>query len=264
MIKKLSEPNRDLVLRFLKKDPSINIFIIGDIENFGFSQSFQEIWGSFDSKGTLRGVLLRFDKNYIPYFIHRNEEMIKEFKEIIMTDKNKKILCGRASIVDVLKDSLLKYREKIDYFCELKDTINLVEFSQDIKVATLEDGSKIYDLLSNIEEFKKSFTNTIERIEKTIKTKQGKIYYIENEEGKAISIAQTSAENSHSAMVVGVATHKDYRKQGLVSQCLSKLAFDFLKEKNILCLSYDNPKAGSVYHRLGFKNIDRWSILIEE
>ena len=39
---------------------------------------------------------------------------------------------------------------------------------------------------------------------------------------------------------------------------------DLLKEGKSLCLFYDNPKAGSIYHRLGFENIDRWTMAVEK
>ena len=73
---------------------------------------------------------------------------------------------------------------------------------------------------------------------------------------------QTAAENSKSAMVVAVATHKDYRKRGFMAQCLSKLCRDLLNENKTLCLFYDNPEAGSVYHKLGFKTIGKWKMIV--
>ncbi len=75
------------------------------------------------------------------------------------------------------------------------------------------------------------------------------------------SVAQTTAENSMSAMVVGVATLKEYRKKGLMSKCLSKLCYDLLNEGKTLCLFYDNPKAGRIYHALGFETLDKWSMV---
>ena len=62
-------------------------------------------------------------------------------------------------------------------------------------------------------------------------------------------------------MVVGVATREDYRKKGLVSKCMSKLCYDYLKEGKTLCLFYDNPEAGKIYKRLGFKEIEKWIMI---
>ena len=79
-----------------------------------------------------------------------------------------------------------------------------------------------------------------------------------------ICTAQTAAENSKSAMVVSVATRKDYRCQGLMTQVLSKLCQDLLNEQKTLCLFYDNPEAGAVYHNLGFKTIVKWKMIVRQ
>ena len=71
-------------------------------------------------------------------------------------------------------------------------------------------------------------------------------------------MSQVVAENSKSAMIVGVATRKGY-----MSKCLSKLCNDLLERNKFLCLFYDNPKAGKVYHKLGFKEIGIWTMLVE-
>ena len=86
---------------------------------------------------------------------------------------------------------------------------------------------------------------------------------IENEKKEIITVSQITAENSKSAMVVGVATRKDYREKGYMSKCLSKLCSDFIDKNKSLCLFYDNPKAGRVYKKIGFEEIGTWIMLVE-
>jgi predicted GNAT family acetyltransferase len=38
----------------------------------------------------------------------------------------------------------------------------------------------------------------------------------------------------------------------------------FIKKDKYLCLFYDNPKAGNIYKRLGFKDVDKWVMLSKE
>lgn len=52
MIKKLSAQDKEPLLSYLKEEASFNLFIIGDIENFGFEQDFQKLWGQFNEAGT--------------------------------------------------------------------------------------------------------------------------------------------------------------------------------------------------------------------
>ncbi len=154
------------------------------------------------------------------------------------------------------------YEEKITYFCELKDDKKLLKGDDTIKLGIEEDAQRIYDLLSTIEEFFVEYS--VDTIRSRIKDNSTVSYYIENDDKEIITISQITAENSKFAMVVGVATKKEYREQGYMGKCLSKLCSDLLKRNKTLCLFYDNPKAGRVYRRIGFKEIGIWTMLVEK
>lgn len=49
---------------------------------YGFDKDFQEVWGKFDEKNNLKGILLRYRNNFIPY-IKNLEEDVSEFKDVI-------------------------------------------------------------------------------------------------------------------------------------------------------------------------------------
>lgn len=67
MLKKLTQNDHEQVLSFLKEEAAMNLFIIGDIEAFGYDTAFQELWGTFKENGTLKSILLRFHDAFIPY-----------------------------------------------------------------------------------------------------------------------------------------------------------------------------------------------------
>ena len=80
--------------------------------------------------------------------------------------------------------------------------------------------------------------------------------------GNMISVASTSAENSESAMVVGVATVKEHRGKGYASAVVRALCQDcFERGKKYICLFYDNPVAGRIYNRIGFKELGEYGML---
>ena len=82
--------------------------------------------------------------------------------------------------------------------------------------------------------------------------------YLIKENDVIISSASSTAENSQSAMIVGVGTLPEHQKKGLASHCMSKLCRELLEEGKMLCLFYDNPAAGSIYKRIGFVDIGKW------
>ena len=75
---------------------------------------------------------------------------------------------------------------------------------------------------------------------------------------KVIAHANTAVETDHAVMVGAVLTLPAYRNQGLASQVVSTLTKRCLNDGKIPCLFYDNPKAGSIYHRLGYVTFETW------
>ena len=79
---------------------------------------------------------------------------------------------------------------------------------------------------------------------------------------KLVSLASTSAPSEISAMVVGVASEASFRNRGLASAAVSKLVKDELSSgKRYLCLFYDNPSAGRIYKKIGFKEDGLYAML---
>lgn len=265
MVKKLIEDDRETILNFLEEEATFNLFIIGDILNTGFDKSFMEMWGEFDEDENLISVLLRYFNNFIPYYKESYCGDLGYYKQIILENNNKKLISGKSEIVDRLKGVLANCKEKHDYFCVLNDKTRLATLFGDvlIKRAIADDTERISDFIDSIEELGISGENR-EMLCNTIKTRSGRYYYIENENGDIISVAGTSAENKFAAMVVSVATDKNYRKRGLATKCVSKLCDDALNDCDKLCLFYDNPNAGKVYHAIGFETIGNWTMIVEK
>lgn len=260
MIRKLNIYDKEKVLKYVSRQPSINLFLIGDIEQFGFDKDFQEVWGKFDAEKNLKGVLLRYNNNFIPYYEDMNEDL-GGFKEIIKSYDGNVMISGKEDLIEQFKEVISNYTQRKTYFCELKDNNKLLAWDNTVKLAVPQDANRIYEIIESIEEF--TAENDIEQIKDRIEDRSKRVYYIENDKGEIISVSQTAAENSKSAMVVGVATRKGYREQGHMSKCLSRLCNDLLNEGKTLCLFYDNPKAGKVYHRIGFEEIGIWTMLVE-
>ncbi|KFN01552.1 acetyltransferase domain protein [Bacillus clarus] len=57
MIRKLTKKDNEQVFTFLKEEAAMNLFMIGDIEAFGYETDFQELWGNFNKDGTLKSIL---------------------------------------------------------------------------------------------------------------------------------------------------------------------------------------------------------------
>lgn len=127
MIRQLTEGDRIKTLAFLSKNPGLNLFQIGDIENFGFDSDIQTVWGSFNENDELNGVLLRYRENFIPYFEDLDFN-VEGFKSIIKTNDCAKIISGEKVIADQFTDCFEQAEVREMYFCELIDDSFLERF----------------------------------------------------------------------------------------------------------------------------------------
>lgn len=264
MIRKLYEYDKENLMNFLMEEASLNLFIIGDILNTGFDQEYMELWGEFKNDEII-AVLLRYYNNFIPYYKERSNVSIEQFKEIIASYKKKKLISGKYEIVMKFTDALNNYHGSRKFFCELTDKTKLLKGNDNfnIKKATVEDAGKLSDFIESIEEFNNTGEDR-DMLENSIRTGNGRFYFIENEEGKIICTAGTSAETKNAAMIVDVATSPEYRNKGLAVNCLSKLCIDTLKDCQSICLFYSNENAGKIYHGIGFETTGNWMIAAEK
>lgn len=256
MIRKINSQDMAVLKTFAYRSPDINLFLIGDIENVGLDSDCLDVWGFFEDE-TLAGVLLRYFQTFCifdPFLRMPTEAFIKIIREFDIQS-----ISGEAAVIERFAP-YFEYK-KIDksVYCRLDgfDVRQDVDVS-DIKTAVPNDAKRICALIDTIREFGK-FAE--EEIRQKIASKAGRVYYIENEAGEMVSIAQTAAENSVSAMVIGVCTRTEYRKKGLMRRLVIKLCDDLIKENKRPCLFYSNPIAGGFYARLGFMPIGKWTML---
>jgi predicted GNAT family acetyltransferase len=144
------------------------------------------------------------------------------------------------------------------FFAECRSAESLGSSDIEIKTASFEDVDKILELRKTIDEFHVR-DNARDILIKSMESNVARSYFTE-ESGEITSVVSTTAENSLSAMIVGVCTRRENRREGLATAIMQKLFKDVLDEGKTLCLFYDNPEAGRIYKRLGFKDIGKWTM----
>lgn len=258
MIKKLTEKEHEQVLSFLGKEPSINLFIIGDIEAFGYGSEFQELWAEFDEKHEIKAVLLRFYQSFIPYA--KGEFDSKSFVEIMKRYQQPISLSGKSELVEKFEEykELNLGKKQVTFFAECRTGEHLGTTKFKIKKAGLDDVDQIIFLRRSIGEFHVK-DDARDILIQSMQSNSSRTYYLE-ENGIMTSCVSTAAENSLSAMIVGVCTRKDFRRKGLATAIMQQLFRDVIDEGKTLCLFYDNPEAGRIYKKLGFRDIGKWTM----
>lgn len=258
VIKKMTKNDHERVLAFLSEEPSINLFIIGDLEVFGYDSEFQEIWAELDDQNEISAVLLRFYQSFIPYA--KEEFDVSSFVSIMKDYPQPIYLSGKTELVEKFEvfTELNLGKKQVTLFAECLTDLHLGSNQHEIKKASLNDVDRIIELRSGIEEFTLR-SDAREILVQSMKTNTSRTYYLE-ENGIMTACVSTTAESSLSAMIVGVCTRKEFRRQGLATAIMQRLFKDVLAENKVLCLFYDNPDAGRIYKRLGFNDIGMWTM----
>ncbi|WP_147535477.1 GNAT family N-acetyltransferase [Bacillus marasmi] len=258
MIRRLTNYDHSICLKLLTEKCAENLFIIGDIEIYGYDQDFQKLWGDFNEKGKLIAVLLKYEENYIPFAVEPFDAL--SFAKIMMNDPEFKMMSGLREITEKIEvyitKSLISKRQTYYSKCTyLKEGDEVVDVT-DVKAATVQDAPALVQMINSVPEFGNS-SLTLARKLREMNDGTSRSVFIEVD-GKIVSTASTAAENSLSAMVVAVATLNDYKKLGFATKCMVQLCRTLLQEGKEVCLFYDNPAAGNIYKRIGFEDIGFW------
>lgn len=249
-------------MNYLAEERAMNLFIIGDLENFGYKAPFQDIWAEFDNEGNIQGILFRYYDNYIPYT--KNHYNYEAFANIIKQQDNIHMVSGQTKLAAQLarKIDYTIQSERTTFFAELKEVLPLpfpAANMPPIREAQEEDIPRIRKLHEQVEEFNSNFNEDSFRY--AFQTNSGKTVYIENEQKEMNAVASTTAENSYATMIVGVATKESERGKGLASLLMHYLCKEIVAKNKTACLFYDNEHAGRIYNRIGFEDIGRWSMI---
>ncbi len=244
------------------KEANINIFIIGDIENYGFERDFQEVWMQKDQKN-ITGIVLRYYDNFIIY----SEKLDMNLSEImdLLIISEVSIISGKQAVIELLYPLLEeKYSKREMFFSELKDKTKLLLDTSGVLVAKLTETHEIATAYQQISEFKSIYSDNLEKLNQQIASRiqsgEG-VHMLIRENGKIVCHGNTTAETRSSAIVGGIFTVPEFRSKGYASKLVSALCKDLLKRKKAVCLFYDNENSGRLFKRLGFESIEKWIIL---
>jgi len=75
---------------------------------------------------------------------------------------------------------------------------------------------------------------------------------------KLVSSVASTAETSDTAIIVGLMTLPEYRGKGFGTLCLLRICQDLINNGKTVYLTYDNPNAGRIYRKIGFREIGMW------
>lgn len=263
-MRRCTEADRQDILAYIAAEPEINLFIYGDVETVGVDKPPVQVWVQPGTSGWDFLILQYFD-SYILY--SRNPDYNAAAAAAFLRERKVQGISGKQELLDRLAPYFPGKSCKLTYMsrCNTVDPAFAAQSPAGIMVRELgpEDLDQTLALLRGIEEFADSYHGEDrEREELAQCWKCGGMMVGAFKEGRLVSTAQTTAASSRSAMVVGVATCPEERGHGYASAVVAELCRrSFAQGREFLCLFYDNPAAGRIYHRIGFSEVGGWSMM---
>lgn len=260
MILKVNDKFKRKFWEYVSHEECINLYIIADVESYGFETEFQNVWMQIDDNEDVTSVMLKYYKNLIVYSYKNNYDL----QEMICHIKNLDIeyINGKKSVIDKLITQYLDYRDKKEgLFCCLKN-INDLDFSDidncRVHKADVKDLKNIYNLLCEKESY--NLDEYLQSKSYQLKTNSCRIYYIKKD-NELVSTCSTSVENDFLGMLNGLKTKHEYRKQGLATYIVYSISKSLLSEGKYPCTIYYDKESEKVYKKIGYEIEDRWIML---
>ena len=268
----LNEDDRAKTLAYIDEyEPEMNIFIKGDIEQFGMSDPVH-VYALVDEDGRWDSIVLEFHSNFVCYSqdpLFDAEAMAKLIAQL-RRDGSIGSINGKYEIIEALspyfEDLELKTFQLsiLDYVYE--EDIAPAPEGVSIRKLSREDYDDLLEMLSEVTELEMPLDTpedreAVKRL-KIANEEHGCVTYGAFYKGELISTASTSAASKESAMVVTVATRPDMRRYGIGSAVMKQLCLDQLQEgKKFLTLFYHKGRVGMLYNRIGFADAGAYGML---
>ena len=122
-----------------------------------------------------------------------------------------------------------------------------------------EDTKELANKLSKIKEFHHDEKSALETVQRYF-SEDNRINIIMKVDNEIAGSATTAVQSTTAAMIGTVFTVEKFRNRGIASKVVSTLCRRVLSQNKECVLFYDNPKAGSIYHRIGFETVDEWCL----
>lgn len=261
-MRKLGEQDKERVFSYLKDEPEFNLFLLGDWEVFG-ADSPDVTFFAEEKDTAIDSVVLRYMKSYIVYSRREDFQVLPVVR--LLGGQTFDNLCGKGAIVQRLAPYCQSTLRKT-YLARLDEIRQEAPLPDGFVLRRLipEDAEKIVGLYLQIDQFKEQYqmASLEESVYQVRSNLENGGRYVGAYQGEClVSLAGSSAENSMSAMVIGVATLPSARGKGCASALIAALCGCLLREgKQFVCLFYDNPEAGRIYHRIGFREMGTWAM----
>lgn len=259
----LEENDREAIMRFVCDEAAYNLFIIGDVENYGLNDEHVNV-AVHEKDGGWDSLVLRYHESFVVYT--KREDYNAQAVADYIKGYAFEIISGKGSVVEKLIPYFSKSKPRVTLLAQCDALTQNEMIPQDAVIRRMQpfEMDKVVALYCTVDEFRYQYIGNENKraVRMARELQKGGMGFGAFVGGELVSYAQITARSSMGAVVVGVATHPDYRRRGLASAVMRTLCkASFEDGLSFLSLFYDNPQAGRIYRRLGFVELGEYMML---
>lgn len=270
LIEKLTSADHRQLLEYISADPEMTLFFRGDVENCGFDDPAVLFYANVKADGSYDSVILNYQNNWNVYSQSESYDA-EAVAELIRSDPSRKGISGKAAVISRLAGLFAQRQARLTHMSRCSSIAHFYPAADDISIRPLTSEADVraqVELLSTIDEFAETMdrSGSEKMIADEIKDiAKGNMNMGLFKQGRLLCAAGSTATCSNGAMIVGVATAVDSRGCGYASQAVSALVDSLHRNrKPFVCLFYNNPKAASIYHKIGFEDVGDYTMLVKK
>ena len=156
MVRECTEKDKEWLLAYLKEEAVYNTFLLADIEDFGFEESFQTVYMD-EEQGEIKGVYLCFYQNFLLYC--RENEVNISFLEQLFSSYIPDVVMGKTQTVQIVQRILTEHVLESRGLYLFADETCLEKENPEIHAAGMEDVDDIFAFLQSIDELRHLYTS---------------------------------------------------------------------------------------------------------
>ncbi len=246
-----------------QRDPNRFITCIMNLQVYGLQSSLLRAYGSFTPQGDLTGLLLRYSN--ICLAADADGMAGAAFAQVIDEESGLAGIRGAIETVKAISVCLHRYQlssMEVSTFMRLDEPVRLPEntFTQ-VRAVTTDDLDLVTDLYSRAGAMYRSRMNVQNMLSKVPHSPFFAAETQQDGERLLVSGALLNIISTEGGLIGGVYTRPEFRGRGCAARCTAAVAHALQSQQRLPCLFYENPVAGRVYSRLGFREVAFWAVL---
>lgn len=248
--------DEDLIKSYCANEKHKNTFILADIENFGFSNQFQDVWYEM-TEGKPIGVVLKYYQTLICY---SKDNSKFDLIPAIIRNHDIDTIQGDIETIQIVSDIIYGYSEAklLPLYACFSETLN--DISIVVQRAKEDDALEIAEAYTSYPNLMMLYSSDLQerakQIAARIRSGEG-IHAFVKENGQIIAHGNTTAQNTYTGMIGGLFANKE----NLTEQIIAYLRNYLIDNNRQPCLFNNDDELLPILKKLEFNQVGVWGVI---